>query len=112
MVENAMKSFALAGTHELDDNGDVVTLENGQIKDFHLISPEADPERMRVVGALAEMLCEQIKKTFGVDRLLVAAQNRDFKLIMFPSKDGFLVWKTNLDLQRVMAAIDSNRKSL
>jgi hypothetical protein len=97
---------------EAETNGDLLRLKKGEIEEFRLISPEADSEGMRAVGALGEMLYEQIKKTYGTSRLLLVSQSRDFKLVMFPSKGGFVVWKTNLSLPRIMSAVDLDENNM
>jgi hypothetical protein len=94
----------------LETNGDLLRLKNGEIEEFHIISPDADSEGMRMVGALGEMLYEQIKKTFGLRKLLVVSQSEDFKLVMFPGEEGFTIWKTNLDLSRIMSAVGPNQE--
>jgi hypothetical protein len=111
MVMKVSKPVAHLIDLAFEPDGDAIMFKNGETEDFHLISPEADSERMRMVGALGEMLHEQIKKTFGVNSLFIVAQNEDFKLVMFPKKDGFVVWKTNLDMLRIMAAVGTNKKN-
>ena len=95
----------------IETNGDIVKLRTGKREDFHVISPETDSERMRMVGALGEILYEQIKKTFGANSLFLVAQHKDFKLVMFPSEEGFTVWKTNLDLARILSATHTVKTS-
>ncbi|WXG47099.1 MAG: hypothetical protein WED05_10650 [Candidatus Atabeyarchaeum deiterrae] len=101
MKSNGVQPNPLA----LEIDGEAVTLRRGEIQDLHIISPDTDPEQMRMVGALGEMLLEQAKKTFRVNKLFVVASNSDFNLIMFPKKDGFVVWKTNLDIQKAVTAL-------
>jgi hypothetical protein len=110
MVANTSKPAAQVPDLIVESGGDILTLRNGKPVDFHLISPHADVERMRIVGAMGEMLYEQVNKTFGANCLLVVAQNEDFKLVMFPRGDGFAIWKTDLDLQEIMSALDSTAK--
>jgi hypothetical protein len=111
MVMKVSKPVAHLMGLEAELDGDAIILRNGETGDFHLISPEADSERMRMVGALGEMLHEQVKKTFGVKSLFIVAQNEEFKLIMFPKKDGFVIWKTNLDTPKITAAVGTNKKN-
>jgi len=94
----------------IETNGEVIMLRNGKTDDFHVISPDADSERMRMAGALGEMLYEQVKKAFGVNSLFIVAQNEDFKLVMFPRRDAFIVWKTNLDFSRIISAVGSEKR--
>jgi hypothetical protein len=91
----------------ITSNGDTVTIKSGEIEDFHLISPEADPDGMRVVGALGEMLFEQLKMTFKSSSMLVVADNDDYRLIMFPKKDGFVIWKTTLSVREALESLRS-----
>ena len=94
----------------VETNGDILKLKDGEIEEFHFISPEADSERMRMVGALGEMLYEQIEKTFGLRKMLLVSQSEDFKLVMFPSEEGFTIWKTNLSLSRIISAVGPDQK--
>jgi hypothetical protein len=94
----------------METSGDLLRLKNGEVEGFHLISPEADTERMRIVGALGEMLYEQIKKTFGLRKILLVSQGEDFKLVMFPSEEGFTIWKTNLDLPKIISAVGPSQE--
>jgi hypothetical protein len=110
VVANTSKPVPKMRDLMVESCGDMLTLRDGKPVDFHLISPDADTERMRVVGAIGEMLYEQVKKTFRADCLLVVAQNEDFKLVMFPRGDGFAIWKTDLDLQEIMSTLSSNSK--
>jgi hypothetical protein len=111
MVANTFKTISHAGTRSIENEGDTLTLRGDEIEEFHLISPETDPDGMRVVGALGEMLFEQAKKTFRTKSMFVVAQNEDFNLIMFPKKDGFAVWKTNRSIEEALEALrfDKNR---
>jgi hypothetical protein len=105
MVENTSKPETQLKNQMVDNNGDFITIRNGETEDFHTVSPETDSEGMRIVGALGEMLSEQTKKTFGTQSMFVVAQNEDFRLIMFPNKKGFVVWKTDLTLEEALQAI-------
>jgi hypothetical protein len=107
MVANTSRSSSQTGNSSIVTEGDVLTVKGGDIEDFHLISPETDPDGMRVVGALGEMLFEQAKKTFGTKSMFVVAQNGDFNLIMFPKKDGFVVWKTNCSIEEALEVLRS-----
>jgi len=101
MVENSLKPHSKGATLA-QDNGDVTIIKEGKMSDSHFISPEADPERFRIVGALGEMLFEQAKKSFRINSLIVIAQNDDFKIVMFPKNGGFTVWKTNLEIDEIV----------
>jgi hypothetical protein len=107
MVANTFKSISQTGTRPIETVGDTLTLRGDEIEEFHLISPATDPDGMRVVGALGEMLFEQAKKTFGTKSMFVVAQNKDFNLIMFPRKNGFVVWKTNLSIEEALESLRS-----
>lgn len=108
MVENAPK-LPQTRIPSIETEGDALTLRGGKIEEFHFVSPETDPHDMRVVGALGEMLFEEVKKTFGTASMFVVAQKEDFKLIMFPKKNGFVVWKTNLSLEEALEALRSTK---
>ena len=107
MVANTSKLSSQTGNSSIVTEGEMLTVKGGEIEEFHLISPETDPDGMRVVGALGEILFEQAKKTFGTKSMFVVAQNGDFNLIMFPKKNGFVVWKTNLSLEEALEALRS-----
>lgn len=102
---------AKAASLAIGANGDVIRLRNGKREDFHIISPEADSEELRMVGALGEMLCEQIKKTFGLRTLLLVSQSGDSKLVMFPCEEGFTIWKTSLDFPRIISAMGADKEN-
>jgi hypothetical protein len=102
MVVEASKPPSKVGATFVEDNGDVMTVKDGKTSDSHFISPETDPERFRIVGALGEMLFEEAKKSFRVDSLLVIAQNDDFKIVMFPRNGGFALWKTNIEIDEIL----------
>nr|MDO8098695.1 hypothetical protein [Candidatus Njordarchaeota archaeon] len=102
MVVVTSKRPTKIGATFLQDNGDVMIFQDGKTSDSHFISPETSPEKFRIVGALGEMLFEQAKKSFGVDSLIVIAQNDDFKIVMFPKNSGFAVWKTNIEIEQIV----------
>jgi len=110
MVANSNRSSLQAGTSSIASDGDTLTLKSGEIEDFHLISPDADPDGMRVVGAMGEMLFEQLKMTFKTGSMFVVAENEDYRLIMFPDKNGFVVWKTTLSVKDALNTLRSGRK--
>ncbi len=106
MVESSLKS-----THvkipSIESEGDAITLRDGQIEGFHFVSPGTDPDGMRLIGALGEIMFEEAKKIFRTKSMFVVAQNEDFNLIMFPNKDGFVVWKTNLTIEEALESLSS-----
>jgi hypothetical protein len=108
MVVTALKQPQKIGVALVGEEGSAVTVKEGTMSDYHFISPEADPETFRMVGALGEMLFAQARKSFGVDSLLVIAQNADFKIVMFPRNDGFVVWKTNLTTDEIIRELDQS----
>ena len=110
MVANFTKPSSQAGTSSISSNGDTVTIRSGEIEEFHFISPDADPDGMRVVGALGEMLFEQLKTTFKTRSMFVAAENEDYRLIMFPEKNGFVVWKTTLSVKEALDNLRSSKE--
>jgi hypothetical protein len=110
MVANFSKLSSQVGTSSIATNGDTVTVKGGEIEDFHFISPDTDPDGMRVIGALGEMLFEQLKTTFKTGSMFVVAENEDYRLIMFPEKDGFVVWKTNLSVKEALDSLRSGRE--
>jgi hypothetical protein len=93
----------------LDAEGEQLTLDGDEIEEFHYISPETDPDGMRVVGALGEMLFEQAKDTFKAESMFVAIHNEDFNLIMFPKGNRFIVWKTKLSIEEALEKLRSDR---
>jgi hypothetical protein len=94
----------------IENNGDVVVLKNGNIDDFHIISPDGDPEEMRMAGALSEMLFEQTKNAFGASTMLVVAETPECKLVMFPRNGGFAVWKTTLSVEEILKAVRASNR--
>jgi hypothetical protein len=108
MVENSAKT-AQVRVPSIETEGDVLIVKRGEIEEFHLISPESDPDGMRVVGALGEMLSEQAKETFKAESMFVVVRNEDFNLIMFPKKNGFVVWRTNLSIEEALEKLRSDR---
>lgn len=94
----------------MTSNGDTVTVKSGEIEDFHLISPDADSDGMRAVGALGEMLFEELKTTFKTGSMFVVAENQDYRLIMFPEKNGFVVWKTSLSVKEALDSLRSGKE--
>jgi hypothetical protein len=106
IIENQSKSVS-PRLPSIEVEGDSITLKLGEMEGLHLISPDADPDGMRVVGALGEMLFEQAKKTFGTKSMFVVAQSEDFNLIMFPKRNGFVVWKTNLSIKEALESLSS-----
>jgi hypothetical protein len=98
----SLKPSSKTGVTLVENNGEVATVKTGRISDSHFISPETDPERLRMLGALGEMLFEEAKKAFNVDSLLVVAQNADFRIAMFPKDGGIAVWKTNLEVHELL----------
>jgi hypothetical protein len=111
MVERTSDSMEQALECVAETNGDLLRLKKGEIEGSHVISSDTDPEGMRLVGALGEMLYEQIKSTFGLRKMLLVSDGEDFKLVMFPSEEGFIVWKTNLDLARIVSAVGPNQNN-
>jgi hypothetical protein len=101
-----LKPPSKVGVTSIEIGGEVVSVEGGRLSDSHFISPEADPEGFRMIGALTEMLLGELKKTFAVDSLLVIAQNEDFKIIMFPRGDGIAVWKTNSEVPKILRSLE------
>jgi hypothetical protein len=110
MVANFEKSSSLAGISSITSNGDAITIKSGEIEDFHFISPDADPDGMRVVGALGEMLFEQLKMTFKTGSMFVVAENENYRLIMFQEKNGFVVWKTTLSVKEALESLRSSKE--
>jgi len=102
MVVETSKPPSKVGATFVEDTGDVMTVKDGKTSDSHFISPETDPERFRIIGALGEMLFEEAKKSFRINSLIVIAQNDDFKIVMFPKNGGFTVWKTNLEIDEIV----------
>jgi hypothetical protein len=90
-------------------DGEAVVVRNGNIEDFHTISPETDAENLRMVGALGEMLFEKAKRSFRVNSLFVIAQNEDFRIVMFPRDGSIVVWKTNLEVQEILSSLEGTR---
>jgi hypothetical protein len=88
---------------------EAVIIRNGNIEDFHAISPETDAENLRMVGALGEMLFEQARRSFRVSSLTVIAQNEDFRIVMFPRDDSIVVWKTNLEVREILSSLERTR---
>jgi hypothetical protein len=108
MVANFPKPSSETGTSSIATNGDTITLKAGEIEDFHFLSPNTDPDGMRVVGALGEILYEQLKATFKTGSMFVVAENEDYRLIMFPEKNGFAVWKTSLSVKEALETLRSD----
>jgi hypothetical protein len=111
MVVGALRRPSKIGVALVEGDGSAMTVKEGTMSDYHFISPEADPEAFRMVGALGEMLFAQAKKTFGVDSLLVIAQNSDFKIVMFPRDGGFAVWKTNLGIDEIIRELHQSGRN-
>jgi hypothetical protein len=108
-ILKVMKPHTRSGATLIENNGAVMTVKDGNVRDSHFISPETDPERLRIVGAVGEMLFEEAKKSFGIESLLVIAQNDDFRIAMFPENGGFAVWKTNLEIDEIVHEITRGR---
>jgi hypothetical protein len=110
MVANFTKLSSQTGTSSITSDGDTVTVKSGEIEDFHFISPDTDPDGMRVVGAVGEMLFEHLKMTFKARSMFVVAESEDYRLIMFPEKHGFTVWKTTLSTKEALDALRSGKE--
>jgi hypothetical protein len=105
MVMETYKPSSQTKISSIETEGESVVVKDGQIEDLHFISPDTDPDGMRELGALGEMIFEQAKKTFRAESMVVVAQNKDFNLLMFPNKNGFVIWKTSLSIEEAMDSI-------
>jgi hypothetical protein len=89
----------------VENNGDVVLVRNGDIDDFHIISPDGDVEVMRQVGALSEMLFERAKNAFGARMVLVVVESYPSRLVVFPREGRVAVWKTTVGTGEILQAV-------
>lgn len=97
---------------DVENNGDVVLVRNGDIDDFHIISPDGDVKRMREVGALSEMLFERAKNAFGARMVLVVVETHPFRLVMFPKGGGVAVWKTTVRTEELLRAVHAGDQAI
>jgi len=96
----------------VENNGDVVLVKDGDIDDFHIISPDGDVERMRQVGALSEMLFERAKAAFGACMALVVVETHPCRVVVFPREGGVAVWKTAVGTEEILQAVHKRKPAL
>jgi hypothetical protein len=96
----------------VENNGDVVLVRNGDIDDFHIISPDGDVERMRQVGALSEMLFERAKIAFGACMALVVVETHPCRVVVFPREGGVAVWKTAIGTAEILQAVHAQNRAI
>jgi hypothetical protein len=108
MVIKTYKPSSQTKISSIETEGEAAIVKNGEIEEFHFISPDTDPDDMRELGALGEMIFEQSKKTFRAESMVIVAQNKDFNLLMFPNKKGFVIWKTNLSIEQALQDLRTN----
>jgi hypothetical protein len=96
----------------VENNGDVVLVRNGDVDDFHIISPDGDVEVMRQVGALSEMLFERVKNAFGEHMVLIVVEDYPCRLVVFPRGGQVAVWKTTIGTGEILRAVHAGDRAV